>query len=543
MILLLLSSVLILSVLAGWGKVIESFLGTLSGEVAGSILTGTMGLSMIWTVLSFFIPINIYVEIPFVLTGVFFFFQKKMYQDINQFSKKDTLLMGSISLVILYCSSFHPYILDHFGYYIPSIKWITEYGLVKGISNLDLTLGQMSVWHIFQAGFSGFSDPFLRINAILLIAYTLYVFKSKTWIQLCFIPILLLFSQSPSPDLPVIVLSLILLNEILKENRNINLLFAFAVFVFSIKPTMIWLPLLVFLYSVFILKTHYKNWLPGIGVLILFFIKNIWTFGYPIFPIAAVDFGLSWKPNPEVLKISSQYAVQKTYDMQYTYEEIQKFSSAEAVKNWFTLQGIKSKINLFFILSLILFSVFAIVKKKKVISLICISILVKSACVLAFSAQYRFFIDVFFVIFFVLLVHLNKKNALVFFSVSGMLVIGILSFPTLIRNYIPSFRPGNFMAGIKKEQIYIPSTYHYNKFKTFRTGNLKFNVSKDYPFNFDTPVPAISASYIIDDVNTGIFPQYIDPKNIKKGFIWKKLTPEEKKKAGNVINNIKNIDK
>ncbi|KMQ62526.1 membrane protein [Chryseobacterium sp. BLS98] len=543
MILILLSSVLILSVLAGWGKVIESFLGTLSGEVTGSILTGTMGLSMIWTVLSFFIPINIYVEIPFVLTGVFFFFKKKMYQEINQFSKKDTLLIGGISLVILYCSAFHPYILDHFGYYIPSIKWITEYGLVKGISNLDLTLGQMSVWHIFQAGFSDFSDPFLRINAILLIAYTLYIFKSKTWIQLCFIPILLLFSQSPSPDLPVIVLSLILLNEILKENRNITLLFSFAVFVFSIKPTMIWLPLLVFLYSVFILKPNYKSWLPGTGILILFFIKNIWTFGYPIFPVAAGDFGFSWKPNPEVLKISSQYAVQKTYDMQYTYEEIQKLSSVEAFKNWFTLQGIKSKINLFFILSLILFSVFAIVKKKKIISLICISILVKSVCVLAFSAQYRFFIDVFFVIFFVLLVHLNKKNALVFFSLSGMLVIGILSFPTLIRNYIPSFRPGNFMAGIKKEQIYRPSTYHYNKFKTFRTGNLKFNVSKDYPFNFDTPVPAISASYIIDDVNAGIFPQYIDPKNIKKGFIWKKLTPEEKKEAGNVINNIKNIDK
>jgi len=543
MILLLLSSILILSVLAGWGKVIESFLGTLSGEVAGSILTGTMGLSMVWTVLSFFIPINIYVEIPFVLTGVFFFFQRKVYLEINLFSRKDILLIGGISLVILYSSSFHPYILDHFGYYIPSIKWITEYGLVKGISNLDLTLGQMSVWHIFQAGFSGFSDPFLRINAILLIAYTLYIFKTKIWVQLCFIPILLLFSQSPSPDLPVIVLSLILLNEILKENKNISLLFAFAVFVFSIKPTMIWLPLLVFLYSVLILKPNYKNWLPGTGILILFFIKNIWTFGYPVFPVAAGDFGFSWKPNPEVLKISSQYAVQKTYDMQYTYEEIQKFSSVEAVKNWFTLQGIKSKINILFILSLILFSVFAFIKKKKIISLICISILVKSVCVLAFSAQYRFFIDVFFVIFFILFIHLNKRNALIFFSVAGILITGTLSFPSFIRAYIPSFRPGNFMAGIKKEQLYKPSTYHYNKFETFRTGNLKFNVSKDYPFNFDTPVPAISAGYITDDVNAGIFPQCIDPKNIKKGFIWKKLTSEEKKEAENVINNIKNTDK
>ncbi|MBB6372020.1 LIC_10190 family membrane protein [Chryseobacterium shigense] len=543
MILLLLSSVLILSVLAGWGKVMETFFGVLFGGISGSILSGILGLSLIWTILAFFIPINIYVEIPFVLAGIFFFLQKKIYREITRFSKKDTILIGAVSLVILYSGSFHPYILDHFGYYVPTIKWISEYGLVKGISNLDLTLGQMSVWHIFQAGFSGFSDPFLRINAILLIVYTLYIFENKSWIQLCFVPILLLFSQSPSPDLPVITLSLIILNEIIKENKNTGLLFAYSVFVFSIKPTMIWLPLLVFFCSLFIFKPNYKNWILGTGILILFFIKNIWIFGYPIFPVAAGDFGFSWKPNPEILKISSQYAILKTYDMQYNYEEIEKFSSFGAVRNWFTLDGIKSKINILFILSLIVFSVFAFIKKKKVIILICISVLIKSILVLVFSAQYRFFIDVFFVIFFILFIHFNKRNSFIFFTALCVLVVGILSFPNTIRQYIPSFRPGDFMAGVKKEQLYKPSTYHYRKFETFRTGNLKFNVSKDYPFNFDTPVPAISASYIFDDVKTGIFPQYIDEKNIRKGFIWKKMTPQEKQQADNVINNIKNTDK
>ncbi|REC76069.1 hypothetical protein DRF60_14390 [Chryseobacterium elymi] len=543
MILLLLSSVLIFSVLAGWGKIMEYFFGSLFDGISGSILSGILGLSLIWTALAFFIPINIYVEIPFLLSGVFFFFKKKLYQKINSFSKKDILLIGSISLLILYSSSFYPYILDHFGYYIPTIKWLTEYGLVKGISNLDFTLGQMSVWHIFQAGFAGLSDPYLRINAILLIIYTFYIFEKKSWIHLCFIPILLLFSQSPSPDLPVITLSLIILNEIMTGNKNISLLFAYAVFVFSIKPTMIWLPLMVFLCSVFIFKPNYKNWIIGTGILILFFIKNIWTFGYPVFPVAIGDFGFSWKPNPEVLKISSQYAIQKTYDMQYSYGDIQKFSSYDVIRNWFTLEGIKSKINIIFILSLAIFSVFAFIKKQKIISLICISILIKSILVLAFSAQYRFFLDVFFVIAFILFIHFSKKNSLAFFSASSVLVIGILSFPNFIRQYIPSFRPGNFMAGLKKEQLYKPSAYHYNKFETFKTGNLKFNVSKDYPFNFDTPIPAISVSYIFDDAKAGIFPQYIDEKNIKKGFIWKKLTPDEKKEVQDIIHTIKNTDK
>jgi hypothetical protein len=81
--------------------------------------------------------------------------------------------------------------------------------------------------------------------------------------------------------------------------------------------------------------------------------------------VAVGDMGVSWKPNPEVLKISSQYAILKTYDMQYSYEEIQRFSTADYIKNWLFLKGIKSKINILFILSLILFSILALVKKRK----------------------------------------------------------------------------------------------------------------------------------------------------------------------------------
>ena len=140
----------------------------------------------------------------------------------------------------------------------------------------------------------------------------------------------------------------IILNEIIAGNRNITLLFAFSVFVFTIKPTMIWLPILVFLNFVFIFKSNFKQFLLGSSILFLFFVKNIWTFGYPVFPIAIGDLGLSWKPNSEVLKISSQFAIMKTYDMQYTYEEIQNFSTWDYIKNWFSLEGIKSKINIMF---------------------------------------------------------------------------------------------------------------------------------------------------------------------------------------------------
>ncbi|WP_431610776.1 LIC_10190 family membrane protein [Chryseobacterium sp. 'Rf worker isolate 10'] len=522
----------------------ENIWGFLFDGISGKILSGILGISLIWTFLSFFVPLNIYVEAASILFGLLFFFKHKLYQEFYQFSKKDFALLGISSMIIMFAGSFYPYILDHFGYYIPTLKWLTEYGLVKGISNIDLTLGQMSIWHIFQAGFSNFSDPFLRINTILLIIYSIYTIERKSWIHLCFIPVLLLFSQSPSPDLPVIIFSLIILNEIITGNRNTKLLFAFSVFVFAIKPTMIWLPILTFLSSFFIFRNNFRPLFLGSIILVLFFMKNIWVFGYPVFPVAIGDLGVSWKPNTEVLKISSQFAIMKTYDMQYTYEEIQKFSTSDYIKSWFSLEGIKSKINILFVLSLVIFIAFAWIKKKKLITLICISLLIKSILVLVFSAQYRFFIDVFFVIFFVLFYeYFDRKKSIAIFSALSLLCISILSLPEFIQRYIPSFRVGSFMTGIDKKQLYKPSTYEYHQFNTFKVGNFKFNISHHYPYSFDTPIPAVNPNYIFDYVEAGIFPQLSDKNDLKKGFIWKKMTSEEKKEAQKVINNIKNTDK
>ncbi|WP_336688589.1 MULTISPECIES: LIC_10190 family membrane protein [unclassified Chryseobacterium] len=536
MILLFFSTLLLLPVLMGIGKITENFSGKLWEGVSGKIFLGILGISLLWTIAAFFIPLNSYVEFSTIAIGLIYFFKDRLYKDFTAFSKKDFSLIAAISLIIVYCGSFYPYILDHFGYYVPTIKWLKELGLVKGISNLDLTLGQMSVWHIFQAGFSNFSDPFLRINSVVLIIYTLYIIEKKSWIQLCFIPVLLLFCQSPSPDLPVIIFSVIILNEILRGNKQTTLLFAFSVFVFIIKPTMIWLPVLSFLYSVFILKSSLKNLIFGILIGFLFFVKNIYTFGYPVFPVSIIDLGVSWKPNPEVLKISSQFAIQKTYDMQYSYKEIQKFSAIDYIRNWIFLNGIKAKINLLFIISLIILTVFTFIKKNRIITFICISLIIKSILVLLFSAQYRFFMDVFFVIFFILFTdYFNQKKSLIVFSGLSIIFVSFLTFPNILQTYFPSFNPGNFMGKFEKEQFYKPSVYESTKFDSFRVGNLNFNVSSNYPFNYDSKIPAISAGYVSQDEKLGIFPQLIDDKNLKKGFVWKKLNNEEGKQAKSVI--------
>ncbi len=517
-------------VFMGFGKLLESLTGELLIGISGNIFLGIPFLGILFTVFAFFIPLNLFIEIPVLIMGFGLFFYFKLYQDLHTFIIINIKLFLPFLIIILVFSSFYPFILDHFGYYVPTISWLSEVGITKGISNLDLLLGQMSFWHIFQAGFSNFSDPFLRMNALIMVFYLIYILEKKTWLHLLFFPILLLFIQSPSPDLPAIVFSLIVLNEIFLENKNTNLLFAVSIFVFAIKPTMIWVPIFVFLYSIFVVKSHLKFLSFGLIIFGLFIFKNIWTFGFPIFPVSVLDMNLSWKPNAELLKISSDIAIQKTYDMQYSVSDIEKFSTLDYINNWLFLSGIKGVIHWFFLFFILIFSIFAFKTKNKLHYLLWISIIIKCVLVLYFSAQYRFFIDVFFVVFFVLFYKIaNRKVVLTITSVSVVFSLFLFCNPKILQEVIPSFKLGNFMSGFYKSQFIKPNNFELNKFTKHKIGNLEFYVVKDYPFSFDTPIPAISPEFLKEDYNAGIFPQKIS-EDVSDGFILMKLTKKDKQK-------------
>ena len=536
----LLSTIIIIPTLLGMGSIFERIIGKAWTGISAKLFSGTVLLSLFWTVAAFFFPINIYIELISVATGISTFFYFKQNLRLIDFINENSKAFFPILLVIIFFGAFYPFILDHFGYYIPTIKWISEVGLVKGISNLDLLLGQSSVWHIFQAGFSNFSDPFLRINSVILIIYLIYILEKKSWIHLGFLPILFLFSQSPSPDLPLIVFSLMILNEILKGNKNISLLFAFSVFVFIIKPTVIWLPVFTLLYALLILKSNLKFLIGGSLIFILFLIKNIWTFGFPVFPVQFLDSGLNWTTNKELLKISSEIAIEKTFDMQYTAAEIKNFSTSDYLINWFSIEGIKSKIHIAFALTLIVFSVFTFIKKKKIITILLISVLIKSLIVLLFSAQYRFLIDVFFVVVFVVFFEMISRKTSLLIFISASIVCGIfLAFPKFIQPHFPSFRLGNYMMGFEKTQFIKPSYFKLEKYQSYDLGNLKLNVVEGYPFSFDIPIPAVSPGYIQEYIDAGIVPQKIG-SDLKEGFIWRKATPEELEQMKTAFENNRN---
>ncbi len=542
MLYILLMLILLLPVLAGWGRIFSLFFGEVFCGISGLLFSGVFISSALFTVLAFFLPINTTIEIGTIAIGLAAFFWFKLYIDFWRFFSSTSLgFYLFLALAALFGASY-PFILDHFGYYLPSIKWLTEFGLVKGISNLDLLLGQMSVWHIFQAGFSHFADPFLRINVLAAAFYLIYIFEKKEWLHLLFLPILFFFLQSPSPDFPAIAFSLVLLNEVLRENTNLGLLFVFSVFVFALKPTVVWLPLFVLLYGIFIVRSNLKFIIGGALFFLVFAFKNIWTFGFPLFPAAFFDFNIPWKPNAEILKESASVAIRKTYDLRFSIEEIQQFSGLDYVVNWFSFNGIKSIINLFFIFCIFAFFVYAWKKNSKVIWVLFIAVFLKSVFVLLFSAQYRFFLDVFFVMTFVVFQnYIHKKFILLLSFVLLMVSSGLLFFPKILQNTVPSFKLGYFMGGFTKSQLVSPAYYKLKKYNSHQIGNLKFNVVQGYPFSFDTPLPAVSPVFLKFDYAAGIIPEY-KGESAKDGFIWRKMTAEEAQTLKKIVQEFSNTE-
>lgn len=522
---------LLLPALAGWGRLTSKIFPLPLGGLAGLLLGGLVTVSLLATVFAFFFPLTVYFEVFVLLTGIGVFFHSKLYHPFYNFRTKIGWSFSLLLLLTMACGAQFPFILDHFGYYVPTIKWLTEAGLVRGISNLDLLLGQMSVWHIFTAVFSHFTDPWLRINVLVAVVFLVYAFENKRWMLLCLFPLFLLYTQSPSPDLPATAFSLIVLTEILQRNRKVSGLFFLSCFLFILKPTVIWLPFFTALYGSFILRKSIRFLLPGCGVLLLFVIKNFWTFGFPVFPAAVGDIGLPWTPAPELLQTSAEIAVQKTFDMWYTFEEIRNFTFLEGVRNWFFLPGLKGIIHVSFVHSIAVFALIVWRQKSRLLGFLFVAVIFKTICVLYFSAQYRFFIDVFFVVIFILFYgKISFRFSKIFSVAFSAGVASFLAMPVLLQTAVPSFNPAFYMRAGELKSFYRPSEYRWQKFSTHRVGNLTFNLVEEYPYSFTTPLPAISPYYLEEDVAAGIIPQ-----RSGKGFTWRKMTASEKKRLQEIV--------
>ena len=196
-------------------------------------------------------------------------------------------------LVILILSSLPAHLPDNESYYVQTIKWADQYGFVPGLMNLHPFLGQFSSWHILQAGMNFAPHYNKDLNGFFLLYFVFFSLQKKgIWMYVPIVfPVLLYFVSSPSPDVPVIILSLIFF-ELFLDNfdkpkpKEVYILLIISLFSVMIKLTAS--PLLLLLLVIVWRSNNkllmYQFLSASTFVAILLLTKNYILTGYVFYP-------------------------------------------------------------------------------------------------------------------------------------------------------------------------------------------------------------------------------------------------------------------
>ena len=232
---------------------------------------------------------------------IFYFLNKKemhayirqVKSEIMNLTKYQYAGLLGMFFIVLILSSLSAHLPDNESYYIQTIKWADQVGFVPGLMNLHPFLGQFSSWHILQAGMNFAPHYNNDLNGFFLLYFVFFSLQKKglwTYAPMVF-PVLLYFVSSPSPDLPVIILSLIffalfLANYDKAKPQGVYILLILSLFAVMIKLTA--LPLLLLLFIIIWRNGDkilvYKFLSASVLVAILLLAKNYIVTGYVFYP-------------------------------------------------------------------------------------------------------------------------------------------------------------------------------------------------------------------------------------------------------------------
>lgn len=478
------------------------------------IITSILGLFAITVFGSFWAiigRINIEFHIVLLLFNLFVIIRfksdilsiyKTHSKELNQLPIELKAYLSLITVMIIAQCSVMPYIIDNESYYIQTIKWINEYGFVKGIANLHLFLGQASGWHVTQSVFN-FSFLYPNFNDISGFCLLLGVFfsiqklneftinKKLTYLTIGFFPIASIyffqFISAPSPDIPVYVFTFIILFYFLENYKKcevevFNLIIILTLFTIYIKSTSVILALIPIILLIVNFKTTYKYLTKSLAlsilIFLLFIIKNTIVSGSPFFPSKIFEFIKIDYAVPEAIE-NFYYNEVKNFGYLVNLEQYNTLSKYELFMRWLSLpklKGLFNKITFFLILA----TPFFIYKFQNKIKywLVYVLMTLQLLLLLATSPQYRFFMNftLFSGIFCFVCLFRTKK------IIIPSLVIGLL--PIFFTLFVPIplsvFTNNKFMAynnHFTTKELFFPAKNSKNKtdFELIKLGNLKYN--------------------------------------------------------------------
>ena len=543
-----------IAVLKNKNFVITSILGLFSITVLASIWAVFGRINIEFYIFILIINCFIFLKYRALILSIY----RTFFNDLKKLDKFLKLfLITSFFLIIAQCASL-PYVIDNESYYIQTIKWLNDYGFVKGLVNLHLFLGQQSGWHITQSAFN-FSFLYKNFNDLsgfcLLLGNVFaiqklndyYESRNKTYLIVGLLPLANIFFfqfiSAPSPDIAVYIFSFIISFYFLENYKKtsietFNLLVILILFLLYIKNTtltFVLIPiLLLFTNFKFISKKLFFSFVFSILILTLFFTKNIIICGSLIFPsklppFFTLDYAISDTVETLYYKQLKNY-----YGYFLSDEQFNAMSTFDLFIKWLSLpklNGFFNKISVFLIVicpSLI----YKFQNKKKLWVLYAVMII--QLCVLfATSPQYRFFMNfiLFFSLFCLACFIKSRKIITVFLFISLIPMLIIVFIPINLNR----FSNQKFMLEMSTfsftNAIYPYKNTKYNTpYERIKSGNLIFNSPIENDFFWgsgDGDLPCVNKTQI------NFFEKYYNIKpqmrthHLKDGFYTKKVNPNE----------------
>lgn len=279
-------------------------------------------------------------------------------------------------------------LIDTDWYHAQTIRWIEEYGCVKGVANLFYALGFNNAQHYFDAlfsmkpfcgqslrgagGFFGvliFTHGFCRI--IKFKNHNRHIADALAIGEMAYSIIITAFYADPYTDtLPNIIILYIMVEwfSMLEEkDEDIEKLAFYCILgVFAtVAKTSAAMVIILVIYPIYLLIRKKRKGqifsfiMMGFFVTVPYFITNIITTGYPVYLLTAFDiFDFPWKIDPAILRYSVDNMVQFARMPLGTIEEALN-CGLKWIPGWFMRESVSHQ---FLYLSILLFILYDIVK-------------------------------------------------------------------------------------------------------------------------------------------------------------------------------------
>lgn len=331
--------VIMLLVFSGIGTAIQCALNKINGKESFSLPTviwlGIMGTAVFAQGWSLFAGVSKAALITIVLLAIVLLglcrskwpdYLKTLFKEVNH-RYLYLFLFAGITVIALLFAVQEPGHYDTYLYHAQNIRWIEEFGVVKGLGNFHNRFAYNSSFMCLQALFSfkwcvGQSlhslNGFLWIFMMLYAMGTLKIFKTGKIVASDFFKVLIIFYladssilgrlSSPHTDMLTLLLVVYIVTEwIALLEKEVPGYYEYAVLcllgVFAASAKLSAVLVLVLVLKPACVLVREKKWkivglFIGSGILIIlpFLIRNILISGYLVYPYSSIDlFDVEWK--------------------------------------------------------------------------------------------------------------------------------------------------------------------------------------------------------------------------------------------------------